>query len=120
MDFSAEVPAAQKAVKELREQNVDLVIAVVHMGLPYDTEEGYSELKEANRQNIKKETYLNAMELANQVEGIDILFGGHIHKGYNKPWEDPKNHTLCFQNYGYGGNLGMVSINIDKSNKTIS
>jgi len=120
LDFSAEVPAAQKAVDELRKQNVDLVMAVVHMGLPYDTEEGYTELKEAIRQNIKKETYLNAMELANQVEGIDILFGGHIHRGYREPWEDPKNHTLCFQNYGNGGNLGMVSINIDKSSKTIS
>jgi 2',3'-cyclic-nucleotide 2'-phosphodiesterase (5'-nucleotidase family) len=120
LDFSAEIPAAHKAVNELRKQNVDLVIAVVHMGLPYDTEEGYAELKEANRQNINKETYLNAMELANQVEGIDILFGGHIHRGYNEPWEDPKNHTLCFQNYGNGGNLGMVLINIDKATNTIS
>ncbi len=120
LDFSAEVPASQKAVKELRQQNVDLIIAVVHMGLPYDTEEGYAELKESIRQNIKKESYLNAMELANQVEGIDILFGGHIHRGYNEPWEDPKNHTLCFQNYGNGGNLGMVSIKIEKTTKTIS
>jgi len=120
LDFSAEVPAAQKAVDELQKQNVDIVIAVVHMGLPYDTEEGYTELLEANKQNLKKETYLNAMELANQVEGIDILFGGHIHRGYREPWEDPKNHTLCFQNYGNGGNLGMVSINIDKASKTIS
>ncbi|MCK5033538.1 MAG: multifunctional 2',3'-cyclic-nucleotide 2'-phosphodiesterase/5'-nucleotidase/3'-nucleotidase, partial [Calditrichia bacterium] len=110
----------KKRVKELRQQNVDLIIAVVHMGLPYDTEEGYAELKESIRQNIKKESYLNAMELANQVEGIDILFGGHIHRGYNEPWEDPKNHTLCFQNYGNGGNLGMVSIKIEKATKTIS
>ena len=120
LDFSAEVPAAQKAVDELRKQNVDLVIALVHMGLPYDTEEGYTELKESISQNIKKESYLNAMELANQVEGIDILFGGHIHRGYNEPWEDPTNHTLCFQNYGNGGNLGMVSIKVDKPTKTIS
>ncbi|MFC2088369.1 5'-nucleotidase C-terminal domain-containing protein [Calditrichota bacterium] len=120
LDFTAEAPAAQKAVNELREKGVDLVIALVHMGLPYDTEEGYNEFLEKKEQDIIEESYLNAMELANQVKGIDILFGGHIHKGYNEPWEDPENHTLCFQNYGNGGNLGMVTIKIDRKTKTIS
>jgi len=120
LDFASELPAAKKAVKELREKGVDLVIALVHTGLPYDTEEGFAELKELKQQNVQKQSYLNAMELANAVEGIDILFGGHIHKGYQQPWEDPENHTLCFQNYGNGGNLGMVTINIDRATKSIS
>lgn len=119
LDFTSEVPAAQQAVDDLRAKGVDIVIAMVHMGLPYDTREGYEELQQAETMNVRKQSYLNAMELANQVTGIDILFGGHIHRGYQEPWEDPVNHTLCFQNYGNGGNLGMTSIQIDKETKTI-
>jgi 5'-nucleotidase/UDP-sugar diphosphatase len=120
LDFTAEVPAAQRAVDELRKQGVDLVIALVHMGLPYDTKEGYQLLQEAEAQDVVKVSYVNAMEMAHYVTGIDILFGGHIHRGYHEPWEDPKNHTLCFQNYGNGGNLGLAIINIDRESKTIS
>lgn len=120
LDFRAELPAAQRAVNELREKGVDLVIGLVHMGLPYDTREGYMQMREEEGQAIEKASYLNAMEVAHYVTGIDILFGGHIHRGYDEPWEDPQNHTLCFQNYGNGGNLGLAIINIDRDSKTIS
>ncbi|HES59778.1 MAG TPA: multifunctional 2',3'-cyclic-nucleotide 2'-phosphodiesterase/5'-nucleotidase/3'-nucleotidase, partial [Caldithrix sp.] len=120
LNFTSELPAAQQTVDALRRQGVDLVIGLVHMGLPYNAEEGYKELLEADRQNVVKETYLNAMEMAHYVKGIDILFGGHIHKGYDEPWADPKNHTLVFQNYGNGGNLGMVKIEIDRASKSIA
>ncbi|MEJ2054371.1 MAG: bifunctional UDP-sugar hydrolase/5'-nucleotidase [Calditrichaceae bacterium] len=120
LDFTAELPAAQKAVDALHKKGVDIVIGLVHLGLPYDPEEGYKALKEETRQNIIKKSYLNAMEMAHYVKGIDILFGGHIHKGYDEPWSDPVNHTLVFQNYGNGGNLGMTVIDIDRKTKTIA
>ena len=120
LDFRAEVPAAQSAVKELRAAGVDLVIGLVHMGLPYDTREGYMAMRADEAKNSADESYRNAMELANQVSGIDILFGGHIHRGYHEPWEDPVNHTICFQNYGNGGNLGLAIINIDRASNTIA
>jgi len=120
LDFTAELPAAQKAVDELHAQGVDLVIALVHMGLPYDVQEGYQKLMESERQHVIKESYLNAMELARYVKGIDIMFGGHIHRGYDEPWCDPVNHTLVFQNYGNGGNLGMAIINFDEKSRTIA
>jgi 2',3'-cyclic-nucleotide 2'-phosphodiesterase (5'-nucleotidase family) len=120
LDFTSELPAAQKTVNELRKQGVDLVIGLVHMGLPYGTEEGYNDMLEADRQNMIKESYLNSMEMAHYVKGIDILFGGHIHRGYDEPWADPINHTLVFQNYGNGGNLGMVMIEINRETKSIA
>ena len=120
LEFTAEAPAAQRAVKALRAEGVDLVIALVHMGLPYDTEEGYRELKKAEEDRDMKVSYLNAMEMASYVTGIDLLFGGHIHRGYQEPWEDPVNHTLCFQNYGNGGNLGLAEILLDRETKTIA
>ena len=120
LDFRAELPAAQRSVDALKAQNVDLVIGLVHMGLPYDTREGYQTMRADQGQAITKASYLNAMEIASYVTGIDILFGGHIHRGYDEPWEDPQNHTLCFQNYGNGGNLGLAIINIDRGSKTIA
>jgi 2',3'-cyclic-nucleotide 2'-phosphodiesterase (5'-nucleotidase family) len=120
LDFTAEAPAAQRAVNALHKENADLVIALVHIGLPYDRREGYKELQEIERLDSLKISYLNAMELAHYVNGIDILFGGHIHRGYHEPWEDPTHHTLCFQNYGNGGNLGLVIIEIDHETKTIA
>lgn len=119
LDFTAELPAAQKAVDKLRAKGVDLVIGLVHMGLPYNTEDGYAALREADRQNQIKKSYLNAMEMAHYVKGIDVLFGGHIHRGYHEPWVDPVNHTIVFQNYGNGGNLGMAVIELDVTTKSI-
>ncbi|HED09821.1 MAG TPA: multifunctional 2',3'-cyclic-nucleotide 2'-phosphodiesterase/5'-nucleotidase/3'-nucleotidase, partial [Caldithrix abyssi] len=113
IDFTDEVPAAQRAVDSLRAKGADIVIGLVHMGLPYDEEEGWRQLKESIAQKVQKKSYLNAMELAHYVKGIDILMGGHIHRGYNEPWVDPDNHTICFQNYGNGGNLGMAEILVD-------
>lgn len=120
LDFTSEKPAAIKAVAKLKELGADIIIGISHLGLPYNVEDGYEKLVEAVEQNEKKESYLNAMELAHYVPGIDVLFGGHIHKGYDEPWVDPVNHTICFQNYGNGGNLGMAILEIDMESKSIS
>jgi 5'-nucleotidase/UDP-sugar diphosphatase len=63
--------------------------------------------------------YANAMEIAHFVKGIDVLLGGHLHKGYEEPWEDPVTHTVCVQNYGNGGNLGWLILKIDQNTKSI-
>ncbi len=120
LDFTPELPAAQKAINNLRDQGADIVIGLVHLGLPYDPEEGYKELLRAEKQNERKKSYLNAMEMAHYLDGVDILFGGHVHKGYDEPWVDPVKHTLVFQNYGNGGNLGMAIIQIDRRTKSIA
>ncbi len=120
LDFTAEKPAAEKAVAKLRELGADIIIGISHLGLPYDMEEGYEKLMDSVDQNEQKDSYLNAMELARYVPGIDVLFAGHIHKGYDEPWVDPVNHTICFQNYGNGGNLGMAMLEIDMDSKSIS
>lgn len=120
LDFLPEIPALQKVVDRLRdEEKVDLVIAMVHTGLPYDTKAGYEELKKETRQEVLDRGYANAMEIAHFVKGIDVLLGGHIHKGYPEPWEDPVTHTIAIQNYGNGGNLGWLKVKIDEKTKSI-
>ncbi|MCB0282654.1 MAG: 5'-nucleotidase C-terminal domain-containing protein [Calditrichae bacterium] len=120
LDFTSEKPAAENAVAELKKMGADIIIGITHLGLPYNAEDGYQKLLDAEKQGITKKSYLNAMEMARYVPGIDVLFGGHIHKGYDEPWVDPVNHTLCFQNYGNGGNLGMAVLEIDMNSKTIA
>jgi 5'-nucleotidase / UDP-sugar diphosphatase len=119
LQFSEEIPAAQAAVDSLRAMGADLVVGLVHLGLPYDPEAGYSAMMEAKQQGQIRQSYVNAMEMAHYVQGIDILMGGHIHRGYHEPWVDPVNHTLVFQNYGNGGNLGLAILEIDQRTRTI-
>lgn len=119
LDFVPEIPALQKAVNELRDKGVDIVIAVVHAGLPYNLEEGLARLENEKYEDVAQREGVGALEIARFVKGIDILFGGHIHKGYPKPYEDPVTHTLCFQNYGNGGNLGWIDLKLDMKNKMI-
>ncbi len=118
--FSDEVPAAKEAVAALKKEGADVIIALAHLGLPYNAEEGYTFLEQAREQNIEKNSYVNGMDLAAGVPGIDVLVSGKIHRGYNEPWEDPENHTICVQNYANGGNLGLLILNIDKGTKKIS
>jgi 2',3'-cyclic-nucleotide 2'-phosphodiesterase (5'-nucleotidase family) len=120
LKFVSEIEALRKAVQQLRnDEKVDLVVALVHTGLPYDRQEGFEELQNTTEEDIKKTGYANAMEIAHFVEGIDLLLGGHLHRGYQEPWVDPGNHTICIQNYGNGGNLGWIKLQIDEGSKAI-
>ncbi len=120
LEFRHEITSLQKAVGELRVQGADLVVVLVHTGLPYDPREGYQQLQQKTREAVLQDRAINAMEIARYVKGIDILLGGHLHKGYPEPWVDPVNHTICLQNYANGGNLGVVNIFIDMPTKSIA
>lgn len=120
LEFRNEITCLQKAADELRAQEVDIVVAIVHTGLPYDVKEGYAELQKETEASVMASGYINAMEIAHYVRGIDILFGGHLHRGYREAWEDPVNHTICLQNYANGGNLGWVNIYLDIPTRSIA
>lgn len=117
--FGAEIPAAQKAVQRLKQQGADIVIALAHLGLPYEAEEGYRLLQEMDAEGVRKDSYVDAMELAHFVSGIDVLLSGKINRGYNRPWEDPQHHTICLQNYANGGNLGLIVLKIDRNSHSL-
>ncbi len=119
LHFLKERDAAQRTVDYLREQKCDLVIALSNLGLPYDAQEYYPIIQDMERQKIVKRSFLNSMELAHFVKGIDLIFSSHGRRGYREPWEDPLTHTLCFQNYSSGGNLGVVVLKMDASDKAL-
>jgi 2',3'-cyclic-nucleotide 2'-phosphodiesterase (5'-nucleotidase family) len=120
LDFRNEIIYLQKAVDELHAKNVDLVVALVHTGLPYDPREGYEELKSQTKESVINSGNISAMEIAHYVKGVDILLGGHLHRGYREAWEDPVNHTICLQNYANGGNLGWANVYIDIPTRSIA
>lgn len=121
VDFLPAKEQVQKYVNIVKEKNVDLVIVIGHLGLPYNPQPVYdSRYSNPDKEKKERRWGYDAQEIAHEVEGIDILFGGHMHKGFKKPWEDPDTHTMVFQGYAYGSNVGHVTIKIDKKTKTIS
>jgi 2',3'-cyclic-nucleotide 2'-phosphodiesterase (5'-nucleotidase family) len=102
-----------------RAAGADIVIAACHLGLPYDRWEAWDELERRAAVGFDSPFTRNAFELARRVEGIDILFAGDIHVGYQEPWVDPVTHTPCFQGYGRGTNLLAVEFIFDLETKSL-
>ncbi len=126
--FLPEIETAEKYVKEVREKGADLIFVSGHVGLPYDPEAGYKEMiaeeealeRESEREPTEQRKWgPSAMEISHGVPGIDVFFGGHIHKGFDEPWEEPSTHTLIFQTYGRGSGVGHVDLVIDRETKTL-
>ena len=105
------------------EEKVDIVIAAMHAGLPYDRLATFEERYGTQRNDAERPARVwgyDAQELAHEVPGIDVILGGHIHVGFARPWFDPINHTLVIQNYGNLSNLVHITLKIDPETKTIS
>lgn len=85
------IAAAREAVAELR-QVVDLVVLVTHSGV------------EADR------------ALARQVEGIDVIVGGHSHRELAQPLVE--NGVLIVQAGAHGRNLGRLTLTIENGGVT--
>jgi 2',3'-cyclic-nucleotide 2'-phosphodiesterase (5'-nucleotidase family) len=107
-------------VKAARAQGAQIVLAPVHAGLPYKAslQTYYRDMMAADAKGERPRVY-EAMELARYVPGIDILFAGHSHQGYDVPWEDPVNHTLVVEPYANGSSVGHVTLTYDLNAKTI-
>lgn len=118
--FLPVAPVMERYIKEVRGKGVDLIIGSVHLGIPWGVKDAYQRMMEREKKGERRTWMINAMELAHQVPGIDILFCGHIHVGYRQPWEEPFHHTLLFQTYAYGSSLGEVVFIVDRETKTLA
>ncbi|ADC51374.1 Protein ushA precursor (two S-layer domains, UDP-sugar hydrolase, 5'-nucleotidase) [Alkalihalophilus pseudofirmus OF4] len=81
--FEDEVTAAKEAVAELEGQ-VDTILAISHSGLETDR------------------------SIANEVEGIDVIFGGHSHDTLETPVK--YEHGYVTQAFEYGKALGHTNL----------
>lgn len=125
--FLSEIETLEKYVPEVREKGADLVFVSGHFGLPYDPVVAYKEMIEAEedavggaREPLEEGKWgPTVMDVTHRVPGIDVVFGGHIHKGFDKAWEEPSTHTLAFQTYGRGSGVGHVDLLIDRATRSI-
>ena len=95
--------AAKNTVKILKEiYKPDLIICLSHSGF-YPSEDGKSYIGED-------------VELAEKVDGIDIIISGHTHVATSKPIV--VNNTYIVQTGSYAANLGAIQLKVENKNIT--
>ena len=106
VEFTDKVEAAKKAISELEKRGVNKIIALTHLG------------------------FFNDKELARQVDGIDIIIGGHSHTplgnmpGATEPYpvveKTPNGETvLLVTDWEWGKYLGDLQVNFDRQGRLI-
>lgn len=90
-----EIETAKRFVDTLKSKGVDLIFAMTGIGLRHDK------------------------QLAENVPGIDVIFGSHSSTALESPYEDSINHTIICQNYSHLTSIGFLDLAIDKENKKI-
>lgn len=74
LEFRDPVETAAKYVELLRgKENADVVVIAMHMGLEIDLRNGKGETSPQPRENT-------AIEIAENVPGVDLIFMGHTHR----------------------------------------
>ncbi|WP_353095967.1 5'-nucleotidase C-terminal domain-containing protein [Tissierella praeacuta] len=91
--FANPVEVAKKMVKELKDKKVDVIIAIAHLGVDESTES-------------------NVYDVAENVEGIDLIVDGHSHT--ELPKGEVKGDTLIVQAGSFLKNIGVVELEISE------
>jgi 5'-nucleotidase/UDP-sugar diphosphatase len=95
--FDPIVPAARAMVDSLRARNVDVIVAVTHLGVTEDR------------------------QIAENVDGIDVIVGGHSHTPLHQPvlQQTPSGDTTIILQAGSKWEyLGMLTLTLDGPTKT--
>lgn len=100
--FENYIEEAKEAVKAFEAQGVNKIIALTHIGF----DDGGGD---------------NDLTLAKEVEGIDIIVGGHSHTTLAKPVVDTTGEepTIIVQANEYSKYLGTLDVEFDKNGKVI-
>jgi len=91
--FSKQVSFARMMVKELQNENCDIIICVSHSGVSKDKEGKWT------GEDVK---------LAERVEGIDVIISGHTHTKLDEPLV--VNGIPVIQTGEYGQNVGRLAL----------
>ena len=95
--FASPLETAEKIVKELEKEKVDVIIALSHLG-------------------IDEESDITSIVVAEKVKGIDIIVDGHSHS--TLPEGKLVGDTLIVQAHEWSKNIGKVEVEIEDG-KTI-
>ena len=102
VEFTDYINEAKAAVKSFEKQGVNKIIALTHIGL----NDGGGD---------------NDLTLAEEVEGIDVIVGGHTHVKLTEPIlvEAGKEPTVIVQANEYGNFLGTLDVKFNKNGRVI-
>ena len=106
LEFTDPREAVQEAVDYLR-PDVDVVVLLTHQGKtgPMQTDqEAHPEMWRDFEADIA---------LSGSVDGIDVHFAGHAHRGIEEPYVHPETGTVIMQTYGHGTRLGYLKLTVD-------
>ncbi|MGE8203764.1 5'-nucleotidase C-terminal domain-containing protein [Heyndrickxia sp. NPDC080065] len=108
VEFKNYIEEAKKAVKAFEKQGVNKIIAITHIG--FDDNPDYD----------------NDLLLASNVDGIDVIIGGHSHTKLEEPVVinkdkngKKKDPTVIVQAYQYNDYLGTLDVEFDKKGRVI-
>jgi len=104
--------AVRRSVEELR-GDVDLIVVLTHQGktAPMQTD---AESDPRLDRGVAAD-----YALAGEVEGIDVIFGGHSDAGTPRPVIHAETGTIIMQTYGQGTHLGRLKLVLDRENSRI-
>jgi len=106
LEFHNPIPEARKWVDTLRsKEKVDLVVVAMHMGLGEDLRTGEVSPGQVPHEN-------EAIAIAQQVPGIDVIFMGHTHREVSSLYI---NGVLITQANYWGRHLARADLYLQKS-----
>lgn len=99
LSFENEIESAKAMIKKLESEGCDIIIAMSHVGTDTTTQ-------------------IKSTDIADQVDGIDILIDGHSHVTLDKV---SKKGTIIVSSGQYGEHLGKLTIeyNSEKDKVTV-
>jgi 2',3'-cyclic-nucleotide 2'-phosphodiesterase (5'-nucleotidase family) len=103
LEFRREVSEAKAAVQALRAQGATVVIALTHVG--FEKPDGPA--------------FEGDQTLASEVEGIDLIVGGHTHTFLKEPLLEATHGTLIVQAGTGLTSLGKVVLEIEPAAKNV-
>ncbi len=107
-EFEPIVDAARRVIPEARKQ-ADLVVVIMHSGLDRDPNQQAKSSEPPASDQLPNENA--ALELAEQVPAIDIIFYGHTHR------EMPElfvNGVMLAQAKNWGGSLARADVQMER------
>jgi 5'-nucleotidase len=96
------VATAKEMVETLKKKDCNLIICLSHLGYRY------------------KEEKISDVKLAEQVDGIDLIIGGHTHTFLDKPVtiKSPSGNEIIINQVGWAGiNIGRIDFTFQRKLK---
>lgn len=111
VDVRPPAPIVQYYLDQLR-NSVDITVLLTHMGKTAPMQTNDEASPEVYR-GIEAD-----MQLAGQLQGLDVLLGGHADAGTREPVTHPQTGTLVMQTFGQGQHLGFLQLQLDATSPT--